>query len=218
MRYYAVVFLCVTLLLLSLLTSCKGTDGRNDSMSMRDETSLSQQSESLSKESLSLSQEEESDSIPAIEGLVTTDSQLLPVQFPEQFHWATEEELEAFSDFLSDLTSLKIETLIGVSSPSSQEISCALTTQQVEEILEKLTLLQPAVYSEPENPTTGGALTLSIQTEDQIHLIGFNGNWITWYQDGQTEYEIMDASPCEKTGYEIWDILEQALNAAEAEK
>lgn len=134
------------------------------------------------------------------------------VEFPSDFIWAGDSELQRYQDTVAALKLAEIKKLVAVSSPRDADITVKLSAEQVGEIVNTMKSAIPTTFSQPENPNTGGALSIYIETEAQTVLIGFNGNWVTCFIEGEPAYWVLSAEGCSEDFYNIWGIVEEELS------
>lgn len=129
--------------------------------------------------------------------------------------WADDGELQKYKDLISALKLREIKKFAAISLPNDNEISIELSAEQVEEIVTAIKLNMPTTFSQPENPSTGGQLSLYLETEAQKMLIAFNGNWLTLRLDSEPALWIFNAADCEKAFNNIWGTVDSLLQSAE---
>lgn len=155
---------------------------------------------------------------------VSSGVQLLVIEGSYEFEgnfndeplWATEAELKKYEEFLFAINGKDIKTLIAVISPGDETIVTELTREQTAEILNRLKTARPALFKEPENPSTGGGNTLYIETAGKKAIISDNGNWFTVSLEGEPNRWIF-STEWEKSS-DIANIWAPAIKALEDKK
>lgn len=207
--------LLAVVIAISLLFSACGTNGNPTPSSEMPEASASQsalQTESISDNS-QLGNTDESDKLPEIiEAFAATRYNEFEGDFPSEFIWATEAELKEFQAILSSLKLSDVKKFIAVSAPSDEVINKTMTPQQVTDIINKCKGIKPELFSKPENPATGGMLSLYIETDTKKILLGYCWNWLTMSIENEPYYWVFNAQPCKDTFKNIWDSVERLLN------
>lgn len=101
---------------------------------------------------------EEIDTLPAdVEAVVTTRYEEIEGDFPTELLWATEVQLAEYKAIMSSLKLSDIKKIVAVSVPDDGIISKEIPAELAADFINTYKGLVPALYSQHENPATGGA-------------------------------------------------------------
>lgn len=136
---------------------------------------------------------------------------------PKESRWATEADRQKAEGLLARLTMDAVDNVCAISAPNDRDVSTELSYYQVSKLISRLKRAELATC-EPQNPNTGGYFSLYLLGPGDAMTIGFNGNMLFIWAEGEESGWIFDGEVCANELYDMWNIVDGVLRPAPVEE
>lgn len=134
--------------------------------------------------------------------------------FPTDARYTDEADIADLRELLDSLDIKNIKRLIAVTMPYDGRKAISMTAEQAGELLDKLKLGTPTIMSEPQNPNTGGAFDVYLETTESTIIISFNGSHYGLNWKGAPRPLIFSGEGCSTEMYEAWGFVSDLFDTS----